>query len=754
MVQSLPIDPLIPEILRCIERNTLTLLQAEPGAGKTTRVPPALLKAGFEQVYVLEPRRLAARMAARRVAQEMGEPVGQTVGFQVRFEQVGGTGTKLWYLTEGVLTPRLLGGANLPESSVVVLDEFHERHIETDLALALLRDRQAGGGKLRLLVMSATLSDFSGAPLIRAPGRLFPVKVEYRPHSAAPLEEQAALAVAGALVQTKKHILVFLPGAAEIRNTIAACERAVRQAGARLLPLYGDLTPAQQDLAVAPSDTRKVICSTNVAESSITIDGVEAVIDSGLARVLSYSPWNGLSRLRVEKISKSSAVQRAGRAGRTGPGLAIRLFPESDFVRRPEHIAPEILRADLGGLMLQLTAAGMNAERLPWLDPPPDDAIQSARELLARLGAVGPVARQMAKLPVHPRLARAVIAAAEMGDAQEACELAARLSETGAHNVSRLRRQLDQQTRHIPIQKQDPHAFEKAILLGFPDRVAARRGDRLLLANGASAKLDRDSPVQSELLVAVEIDDRSDRAMPLVRFASGIEPDWLLEFFPDSIRTREELVWNAASERVEQINALLYEQLAIDESRTPPKDSPSAPALLVRKALEAGPGRFTDADELDGFLRRVSFAAKYGNFQIPEDLLASALHSVAAGLSSFAELRRAGLLAAIEAKLPMHLINELAPTHLRLPSGLRARIEYHEDRPPSVASRLQDFIGLKDSPTVARGAVRLVAHLLAPNQRPVQVTTDLASFWKTLYPQVRRQLSRRYPKHAWPEAPE
>ncbi|HEY3458306.1 MAG TPA: helicase-related protein, partial [Bryobacteraceae bacterium] len=338
MVQSLPIDPLVPEILRCIERNTLTLLQAEPGAGKTTRVPPALLAAGFEQVYVLEPRRLAARMAAHRVAQEMVEPIGQTVGYQVRFEQVGGANTKLWYLTEGVLTQKLLGGENLPENSVVILDEFHERHIETDLALALLRDRQA-----RLLIMSATLGDFHGAPLIRAPGKLFPVKVEYRPYSAAPLEEQAALAVADALVQTKKHILVFLPGAAEIRNTIAACEPAARQAGAQVLPLHGDLSPEQQDLAVMASDVRKIICSTNVAESSVTIDGVEAVIDSGLARVLSYSPWNGLSRLRVEKISQSSAVQRAGRAGRTGPGLAIRLFPQSDFVRRPEHIAPEIL---------------------------------------------------------------------------------------------------------------------------------------------------------------------------------------------------------------------------------------------------------------------------------------------------------------------------------------------------------------------------------------------------------------------------
>lgn len=751
MTLSLPIDPLIPEILACIERNTLTLLQAEPGAGKTTRVPPALLKAGFEHVYVLEPRRLAARMAARRVAEEIGESVGKTVGFQVRFEQVGGAGTRLWYLTEGVLTQKLLAGEKLPAKSVVVLDEFHERHLETDLALALLRGRRKD---VRLLIMSATPGQFPGAPLIRAPGRLFPVTVEYRPHSAAPLEEQAAAAVAHVLSQTKKHILVFLPGAAEIRKTIAASEAVARQAGAELLPLYGDLTPEEQDRAVAPSSVRKIICATNVAESSVTIDGVEAVIDSGLARVLNYSPWNGLSRLEVEKISQASAIQRAGRAGRTGPGIAIRLFPESDFVRRPEHITPEILRADLTWLVLQLEASGIEAAALPWLDPPPRSALQSARELLSRLGAAGSVARQMTRIPVHPRLARMIVAAAEMGEPEEACGVAARLSETGTNNVLRLRQQLERQARRFPQRQKDRQAFEKAVLLAFPDRVAVRRGDRLLLANGPSAKLDRESPVQSEFLVAVEIDDRSDRTMPLVRFASAIEPDWLLEFFPGSIQTREELVWNAGSERVEQVNALLYHQLPIDESHTPPNDASAACALLLRKALEAGPGRFTDTVELDHLLRRAAFAARHGGFELPEDLLGSTLREVSAGLTSFAELRRAGLLPAIESKLPMRQIDEIAPAHLRLAHGRRARIEYHEDRSPSVASRLQDFFGLRESPAVARGSVPLVIHLLAPNQRPVQVTTDLASFWRNLYPQVRRELSRRYPRHAWPETPE
>ncbi len=394
----LPIDPLIPEILDSIERNTLTLLQAEPGAGKTTRVPAAALAAGLGPVYVLEPRRLAARMAARRVAQEMGQAVGETVGYRVRFEDVSGPGTKLWYLTEGVLTRRLLADGELHEARLVVLDEFHERHLETDLALALLRDLQKRRNDLSLLIMSATLSSGAGAgslgrslghaPLIKAPGRLFPVTVRHTPHSAAPLEEQVAVAVTKALSETKQHVLVFLPGAAEIRKAITACEGVARQSAAKLLPLHGDLTPKEQDLAVAPRGARKIICSTNVAESSVTIEGVEAVVDSGLARVLTYSPWSGLARLGVEKISQASAIQRTGRAGRTSAGMAIRLYPEADFVRRPQHLAPEILRADLSGTVLLLAAHGIAWERLTWLDEPAPEILHHARELLVRLSAL------------------------------------------------------------------------------------------------------------------------------------------------------------------------------------------------------------------------------------------------------------------------------------------------------------------------------------------------------------------------------
>ena len=779
----LPIDPLLPEILETIEGNTLSLLQAEPGAGKTTRVPAAALAAGLGPVLVLEPRRLAARMAAQRVASEMGQPLGQTVGYRVRFEEVGNAHTKLWYLTEGVLTRRLLADRELRDARLVILDEFHERHLETDLALTLLRDLQKRRHDLRVLIMSATLSDDLSAalgnlPLIKAPGKLFPVSVHYTPHSAAPLEEQVASAVKKAVVETKKHVLVFLPGAAEIRKAVQACEPVARATAARLLVLHGDLLPEEQDQAVAPSRDRKIICSTNVAESSVTIEGIEAVIDSGLARVLTHSPWSGLSRLNIEKVSQASAIQRAGRAGRTSAGIAIRLYPESDFVRRPHHLPPEILRADLSSTILVLAAHGIAWARLLWLDQPSPEMLAHARELLIKLtaldsqGDITPNGREMAKWPLHPRLARFVLAAAEMGAKREGCDVAARLSEgrpridqrsRGSdieallaadlpYNTRRLRQQLTEQVNIRSGNAPDPHALEKALLLAFPDRVARKRGDRLLLSNGTAAQLDRASFVHSEFLVALEIDDRGGQT-PFIRMVCAIEPDWLLDLFPAAVETREELAWNREGERVEQRNQLRYEQLVIDESTSRPANLDAVAEFLAAKALEAGAERFCDAEELAHFLRRLTFAAEYLPDAIPADAVPTALRKLARGCASFAEMRAANLLAVLQSLLSMRRIDEIAPTHVQLPSGRRARIEYHEGRPPSVSSRLQDFFGMKQTPTIARGAVPLVVQLLAPNQRPVQVTTDLVSFWKNLYPQVRKELSRRYPRHSWPENP-
>ncbi|HEY1214923.1 MAG TPA: ATP-dependent helicase C-terminal domain-containing protein, partial [Bryobacteraceae bacterium] len=410
-----------------------------------------------------------------------------------------------------------------------------------------------------------------------------------------------------------------------------------------------------------------------------------------------------------------------------------------------------------------------------------------SRALLMQLGAwdstgaVSSIGKWMAKLPVHPRLARFVLAAAELGAAEQACQVAAWLSEgrirlddyarkryssdieailasEPSYAVRRLTKQLRDAVRPVSSERSADHAVEKALLIAYSDRVARKRDSTLLLSSGGAAKLDPSSTAAGEFLVALEIDDRSGGTMPLIRLASHIEPDWLLELFPNEVQPHEEMTWNREAERVEQVNSLRYGQLVIDESRGAPTDPAAAARLLVQKALEAGVERFTDAEELGRFLRRIHFAAGHNTaIHVPDDLVSVSLLELAAGLSSFSALRDAakngGLLAVMESKLPMRLINEIAPTHVQLPSGRRARIEYHEGRPPSVASRLQDFFGMKQTPTVAGGSVPLVVHLLAPNQRPVQMTTDLVSFWKNLYPQVRRELSRRYPRHAWPEVP-
>jgi ATP-dependent helicase HrpB len=788
----LPIDPLLPQIVEAVKTEPLLLLEAEPGAGKTTRVPAALLAAGMEHIVVLEPRRLAARMAARRVAQELGESVGGQVGYQVRFEEVSGSRTRLWYLTEGVLTRRLSTDPLLPRVQVVILDEFHERHIETDFALALLRRLAGERRDLRIVIMSATLSGvdltqrLGSPPVFKVPGRVFPVTTRYSPHSSAPLEEQVATAVTSALATGDGHVLIFLPGAAEIRKSTAACEPVARSTGSALFPLFGELSPEEQDAAVGPSDQRKIICSTNVAESSITIDNVQTVVDSGLARVLSHSPWSGLSRLHVEKISKASAIQRSGRAGRTAPGIAIRLYPEADFVRRPDQTAPEILRSEVSALLLQISAMGLRWDDLDWLDMPSPEMLDAGRELLMRLRAIDSKyritedGRKLSRLPVHPRLARLATDAARYGMGREGGELAARLSEGGfglvdgqrGHFVSdtdalldressfavkRLTNQIVNATKERSICP-DSQGLDKAVLSGYGDRVARKRGEILLLSNGTSARLHRQSVVSSEFLVAVETEDRTGQQAPIVRIATSIEPDWLLDIFPDRVNAVDELIWNREAERVEQVNSLRYDALVIEESRGAPTDLQAASRLLLSKALERGTASFTDAEDLESFFRRYRFAAEHSNQLSYDPVIAdAALSRLAEGLTGFSELQKAAsdgaLLAIIESMLPMRLLNELAPTHVTLANGRRAKIEYHDGRPPSVSSRLQDFFGMRQSPTVARGAVPLVVHLLAPNHRPVQVTTDLVSFWKDLYPQVRRELSRRYPRHAWPETP-
>jgi len=764
-ISRLPIDGLLPRICESLASSNNLVIEAPPGAGKTTRVPPALLDLVRGNVLVLEPRRLAARMAARRVAQEMSEPIGETVGYQVRFEEVAGPRTRLRFLTEGILTRRLISDPLLSGVDAVVLDEFHERHLETDLALALLRRLQsAKRPDLLLVVMSATLDAapiaryLGECPIVRSEGRLFDLAVTYQPYSAAPLERQVASALATLIAQAPEgDVLVFLPGASEIRKTYRECQPLATSHHLLVLPLHGDLSPAEQDRAVSPAPRRKVILSTNVAESSVTVEGVTAVIDSGVARMASDSPWTGLPTLEVTRISKASATQRAGRAARTAPGRVIRLYTLDDFHRRRDQDPPEILRRELSELCLTLRAMGIaNPNELIWLEAPPEAAVSRAEELLSRLGATGDCARRMARYPLHPRLARMLID----DPGEEVCRAAAALS-SGARSPNcdlatlldspfdpATQRHLEQIRRIARPSNRSSSAVGFAVLRAFPDRVARRRKDnQLLLASGGSAVLACDT--STDFLVALDIESRSEHALPLVRLFCAIEPDWLI----DKMTERSGVEWNRSAERVDAVSALMYENLVIEETRSGAPDPDQAAALLADRALEAGIERFVDREELDQCLARIAFASEHAS--IPKLDVSNAFRELCLGLKSFAELKIAGasLVSTLEQRAGTKLLNDIAPSRIRLPGGRQTNVNYETGKPPWIASRLQDFFGLRETPRIANGKVALVVHLLAPNHRPVQTTTDLTGFWQRLYPQVRRELSRRYPKHKWPEDP-
>jgi ATP-dependent helicase HrpB len=560
------------------------------------------------------------------------------------------------------------------------------------------------------------------------------------------------------------------------------------QAGLLVLPLHGDLSPEEQDRAVSPADRRKVILSTNVAESSVTIEGVTAVIDSGLARVASFSPWSGLPVLDIARISKASAQQRAGRAGRTAPGRVIRLYTEEDFLRRRPYDAPEVSRRELSEMCLAVRAMGLDPEGLEWFEAPPGPALESASALLRALGAVDAqgalteTGRLMSRYPLHPRLARLVVEADRRGAGEDGCAVAAllsagqRLAGEARHsgpsdllalleskrepNTQRVFQQLKRVRRLGSGSAKGDEPLLISVLAAFPDRVARRRqGDELLLAGGGSAVLSASSVVRSEdWLVAVDIEERREKGLPLVRLASAVQPDWLVDLFPERVREKSAVVWNRKAERVDATDALMFEDLVIQETRGAVPAPEKSAALLAEKALEAGIARFADPEE---FLARVSFAAQHSSLAaLGEQDAKSALVSLCQSRRSFVELEQAAGGGGLERELirlwpsgAERILAEVAPERIRLAGGRQVRVRYGRNQTPWVASRLQDFFGMRETPSVARGKVPLVVQLLAPNQRPVQTTTDLAGFWERLYPRVRRELSRRYPRHSWPEKP-
>ena len=841
-MRALPIDPLLPQLTQLLSTERRLVLQAPPGAGKTTRVPAALLEAGFAangEIVVAEPRRLAARLAARFVASERGERVGKTVGYSVRFEDVSSGSTRLRYVTEGVLVRRFLDDPALHGVSVVVLDEFHERHLATDLALSLVLNLQTTQrADLRLVVMSATIQagavarSLGACAHLQSSGREYPVDVEHlgRPDDR-PLVAQTVSAVKQLLRESDSGgVLVFLPGAGEIRRVREALVPVAELQDAEVLTLHGDLPLEEQARAVGPSTRRKVVLSTNVAESSVTVDGITAVVDSGLARRLSHPGFSGIPRLVTGKISRASAQQRAGRAGRTAPGRALRLYTRGDHDLRPEQDAPEIVREDLGEALLFLHGLRLpTPKKLPWLTPPPDASLEAAEALLVQLGALESggglteTGRRMLAFPIHPRLARMVVEGERRGVASETCLAAALVGERDIRRTARVamggqarrrtesysgpsdvlelmdrfreaeeldfnpvrvraadldpravravrdaQRRLQRLARDVAERPEDPDVVDRAVcrcvLAGFADRVARRRDgapEELILSNGMTARLV-DSCVQASmtLMVAVDVEQATTgrRASTVVRLASGIEAEWLLDDHATLLTSDEQLEWNPNAERVEVVRRIACGSVVLEESRARAPASELASRLLARAVLAAKASDWMSAPELVRLRRRIGFAARHRPDPCwpslePEQLEAT-LHAVCVGKTSFADLASTSLAAAVRNQLDRGqraALERLAPEHIQLPGGRNLTVHYEEDQPPWVASRLQDFFGMQLGPRVAGDQVALTLHLLAPNQRAVQVTQDLAGFWERHYPRVRKELMRRYPKHDWPE---
>ena len=831
---ALPIDARISEITSRLSERNLVIV-AEPGAGKTTRVPRALLEAGWGErgeIIVLEPRRIAARMAARRVAEEIGEELGKRVGTTVRFEDISSRATRLRFVTEGILTRRLVADPELTGVSVVVIDELHERSLHADIALSMTRMLQlTSRPDLRLVAMSATMdaervADYLEAEIVRVEGRPFDVTIEYaETHDDRPLERRVAAAVRRLLrEEAEGHVLAFLPGASEIRRAIDALAESARSFDVDVLALHGDLPPAEQDRAVRPSTRRKVILATNVAETSLTIDGVAAVVDSGLARVARHSPWSGLPSLDMVPICQASATQRAGRAGRTRQGRALRLYTKHDYDTRPRSEVPEIQRAELSETLLALRTRGItDVFSFGLFEAPPRAAIEAAERLLTLLGAIDETGhitatgRDLLNFPLHPRLSKLVLESARQGFAERGALLAAMLGERDlrlsartrlssehrethesgrsdaihrlelleaaiAYGVSkenfraheldvaagfatvRAREQILRALRrggprsHAEDGLDEEEALERALLSAFPDRVAKRRRPRepeILLAGGGAAKLTETSVVREpELMIVIDAEER--RGSIEVRAASSIEAEWLLEMFPDAIEDHREIRVDPSRGRLEKVSALRYLGFTIDESRSDAVGEPGAAEALAKAALAAGIERWVDADELTQIKRRLD-AARRTDPKLPhldDTLIHAVLIEACKDRRSLGELSDAFLLERIKTELgqsTMIALERSAPPFWTLPGRRRMKIHYEPDRPPWIESRLQDFFGLASGPQV--GGEPVVLHLLAPNQRAVQVTTDLSGFWERHYPQIRKELMRRYPRHSWPEEP-
>lgn len=823
---SLPIDEVLPALRLALAERHETVLEAPPGAGKTTRVPLALLNEPWlagQKILMLEPRRLAARAAAERLASELGEKVGETVGYRIRLDSKVGPNTRIEVVTEGILTRRLQHDPSLEGVGLLIFDEFHERSLDADLALALslngrelFRDEQP----LKILLMSATLegerlaSILADAPILRSEGRMYPVAMRWgRPFVPGEfIEPRVVQTVLDAINDESGSLLVFLPGQAEIRRVNQQLADALGSRSDILLcPLHGELDLTAQRAAIepAPKGLRKVVLATNIAETSLTIDGVRVVIDAGLARVPRFDPGSGMTRLDTQRISRASATQRAGRAGRLEPGVCYRLWSEDQHAQLAAYGSAEILQADLAGLALQLARWGVTPEQLIWLDMPPSASYAQARQLLDRLGALHgakltPHGEAMAELPAHPRIAHLLLRGQDLGLADMACDIAALLGErdilrgVGADLHSRLAllsgesraarggqggvqraKQLARQYRGYlrgkarqPVADPDHPRWLGALLaLAYPDRVAQQRkpgGAEYRLANGRAALFSEvDGLMKQPWLVIADLGSRQGQREERIYLAAEFDPALLEGVLSEQVSVVDQLDWDERegvlrAERQRKVGELVLSReplTGLDEAAR----TQALINLVRRKGLELLPW----TPELRQWQARVALLRQLdlqiqGHSEWPdvsdaallaglEDWLGPYLGRVSR-LSHFASLDLSSIVHnMLKWPLPQRL-DELAPHHIKVPSGSSVRLDYSE-HPPILAVRLQELFGLADTPRIAGGRQVVKLHLLSPARRPVQVTQDLANFWRSTYAEVKKDLKGRYPKHYWPDDP-